>query len=250
MNVPFLNRYRYGEFLQYLKDVLKLLAEQDVTALQLTQQQNNLQPLVTAIDTVFKQDQGSIITQELVHLDEQRDKALTGLRYLINAYLQHYDTAIVNAATALFNNINKHGNNIQRLNYQEETAVLDSIITDWQTEKELVNAVTLLNIRAWLDHLKTVNTNFAIRYLARVEEQAANPTENILEFRTEATNMYRELIAHINAHQTLGTKGAYNTLQEQISVLAKQYNQVVENRTANNTTQEESKEANNNLTVD
>ncbi|MCD9637431.1 DUF6261 family protein, partial [Tenacibaculum maritimum] len=88
------------------------------------------------------------------------------------------------------------------------------------------------------------------RYLARVEEQAANPTENILEFRTEATNMYRELIAHINAHQTLGTKGAYSTLQEQISVLAKQYNQVVENRTTNNTTQEETKEANTNLTIE
>lgn len=237
MNIPFLNRYRNGEFLQYLKDVLQLLSEQDINALLLAQQYNTLQPLVASIDAVFKQNQGSIITQDLVTLDEQRDKAFTGLRYVIIGYQQHYDTVLVNAANALFNNITKHGDNIQRLSYQEETAVLDSIINDWKNETELKNAVTKLKLQDWLMHLNTVNKDFTTRYLARVEEQASTPAQNVIDLRADTTNAYRELIAHINAHATLGTKGAYRTLQEQINVLAGQYNQVVDNRTSNNSKQ-------------
>ncbi len=231
MNVPFLNRYRHGEFLQYLKDVSQLLGEQDMAALQLTAQYDALQPVVASIDTAFKQSQASEITTELTNLDDQRDKALTGLRSVINGYQYHYQETIVNAASVLQANIDQHGNNIQRLSYQEETVVLSSIIADWQGDKELIEAVKNLNLDKWLTHLQTTNTSFATRYLARVEQQAANPSEDIPTFREEATTAYRDLVAHLNAHATLNTAPQHTILLEQISVLAGQYNQVVENRT-------------------
>ncbi len=239
MNAPYLNRYRHGEFLQYLKDILQLLGEQDIAALQLTTQHDALQPQVAAIDAAFKQSQGSEITQELITLDEQRDNALTGLRAVINGYQYHFEQATSNAAKALLNNIDNHGNNIQRLSYQEQTAVLNSIIADWEGQTELTAAVTALNLTTWLDYLKTTNSSFATRYLSRVEEQAANATGDIPELREQATTSYRALIAHIKAHATLATAPQHSTLLEQISVLAGQYNQVVDNRSAttNDTTQ-------------
>jgi hypothetical protein len=235
MNVPYLNRYRNGEFLQYTKDVLQLLDEQDIVALNLTTQYNALQPQVTAIDTVFKQSQASDITQELITLDTQRDDALSGLRSVINGYQYHYQETIASAASVLLANIDQHGTNIQRLSYQEETAVLDSIITDWQNKVVLNQAVTILNLEKWLTHLQSVNRSFTTQYLARVEQQAANPNKDIPKLRETATIAYRNLIAHIQAHATLNSTSKHNILLAQISILAGQYNQLVDNRISNST---------------
>jgi len=219
MNVPYLNRYRHGEFLQYLKDILQLLGGQDVAALQLTAQHDALRPKVAAIDAAFKQEQGSDITQQLMVLDDQRDDALTGLRSVINGYQYHYEEATGNAAKALLDHMDGHGTNIQRLGYQEETAVLDSIIADWEGHAQLRAAVTTLNLTAWLNHLKTANSEFATQYLARVEERAANPIEDIPQFRKEATTLYRTLIAHIRR-----TAGPYNKNSNRISLYRMRYN--------------------------
>lgn len=230
MEVPYLNRYRHAEYLQYMKDVLDLLEDQDVTALALSTQQSTLQTLVNAIDGAFNQSQGSTLTQEIIALDERRDRAIIGLRTVLEGYNSHYDAAIATAAVALFSNINAHGSSIYRLSYQEETAVLNSIITDWETETELSEAVSSLGLTGWLNELKSANTLFAAKYLERVEETAANPAASIIALRSDTTIAYRDLIAHITAHQTLESDAAYNVLSNQISVLASQYNQVVDNR--------------------
>lgn len=230
MNVPFLNRYRHGEFLQYVKDVSQLLNEQDMAVLQITTQYDALRPQLAAIDTAFKQSLASGITPELTALDNQRDDALTGLRSVLNGYGYHYEQTLKDTATALLANIDQHGTNIQRLSYQEETAVIDSILKDWQNQTELSQAVTTLNLGKWLHHLQAANTGFATRYLARVEQQAANPTEDIPKLREAATASYRNLMAHLQAHATLNTAPQHAIVLQQISVLAGQYNQVVENR--------------------
>lgn len=234
MELPYLNRYRNAEYLQYMKDVLELLQDQDVIIQAVTEQQTTLQALVINIDDVFNQVQGSAITQEIIALDERRDRAIVGLRTVLEGYQSYFETTIAQAATALFNNIAAHGSSIYKLSYQEETAVLHSIITDWETETELSTAVTTLNLTEWLNELKTANTLFTTKYLERVEETAANPTTTIITLREATTEAYRDLIAHLDAHQTLASDAAYSVLLNQISVLAGQYNQVVDNRSNHN----------------
>jgi len=235
MNVPYLNRYRNGEYLQYMKDVLQLT--NDAAIDNLTPLTTTLSPLVASIDAAFQQSQGSVLTQDIITLDQRRDQAIVGLRSVTEGYKSHYDTAVVNAATTLHNNIASHGSKIQQLSYQEETAVLDSIITDWETESELQAAITVLNLTDWLAELKNANTAFVTKYLERVEETAANPSENIPIIRGQATEAYRNLIAHIDAHTTLATAEGYSILQSQLSVLAGQYNQVVDNRSSTTTSE-------------
>ncbi len=175
-----------------------------MAALQLTAQHDALQPQVAAIDAALKQGQGSDITQELITLDDERDNTLTGPRAVINGHQYHFEQATSNAAKALLSNVDNHGTNIQRSSYQEQTAVLDGIIADREGQAELTAAVGTLNLTAWLAHLRTTNGSFATRYLARGEEQAANPTGDIPQLREEATAPYRALIAHVEAHATLG----------------------------------------------
>lgn len=230
MNTPYLNRYRNGEYLQYMTDVINLVNKQDPTTLQLDTPLDELKPIVDKIDQIFKLSQGSGLTQQLISLDDQRDGAIVGLRSITNGFTYHYDTTKSSAARALLSNMTSHGDNIQRLSYQEETAVINSIIKDWQTDQELIAAVTELSIEDWVAQLKQVNQDFSAKYLDRVDQAAANPAIEIPNLRTQATEAYRKLVTHIQAHATLSATKAYTSLVNQVDVLAGQYNQVVENR--------------------
>ncbi|WP_128755185.1 DUF6261 family protein [Aquimarina sediminis] len=240
MNTPYLNRYRNGEYLQYMTDFLDLLSKQDLQVLQLTTQQETLEPIVAKIDAAFKQSYGSGLTQEVIALDERRDRAIVGLRSVADSYKYHFDKSISEAATALYTNIASHGDNIQRLSYQEETAVINSIAKDWDTEPELKAAVMKLGLENWHEELKESNANFSVKYLDRVDEAALNPLADIPELRNQATEAYRILVNHIRAHATLSGKETYNIILNQIDVLAGQYNQVVTNRSNNSSNDNDS----------
>lgn len=235
MNSPYLNRYRNGEYLQYMKDILQLVNLQDVDALALTNPTNELTTIVNRIDSLYQQVQGSSLTQEIIALDTRRDKAITGIRTLVSAYANHFNEATISAANALLATINTYGTDIARKSYQEQTAILDSISKDFETEPELIQAISLLDIATWVAELKNANTEFSAKYIERVGETAASPENNVEELRVEATLAYRKLVLHIEAHATLSENEAYSTLLNEINVLAKQYNLVVDNRSKSST---------------
>ncbi len=227
MNDPMLARYRNSEFLQYMKDVLELVNAQEVGTLQLTTQRDALATVTSQIDDLFQQEQSSGITQELIDLDDRRDKAFMGIKATLEALNYHYDEAQQSAARSLLFNLNNYGTNIPRMNYQAETAVIDSMLSDWETETDLIAAITALRLTDWIAELKTANVAFNDRYLARVSESAANPATSFTAVRELATTNYRELVAHVQAHATLGSNLVHQELVNEFSVLAKQYNQTV-----------------------
>jgi hypothetical protein len=227
METPNFSRYRNSEFLQYLKDVLELVNAQDVEALQLTLQRDGLQAEVSQLDTLFQQEQSSGFTEELLDLDERRDKAFIGLKGLLEAHQYHFDEATQTAARSLLFNLNSFGTNIPRMNYQSETAVIDSMLTDWNTEADLVAAVTTLNISSWVTELATANQTFNDRFLARISESAANPAMSFTNMRESSTNVYRELLAHMEAHAVLQNNAIYQTLLNEVNELTNHYNQTV-----------------------
>ncbi|MHC9088635.1 DUF6261 family protein [Tenacibaculum sp. IMCC1] len=235
MNSPYLNRYRNGEYLQYMKDILQLVNLQDVDVLALTNPTNELTTIVNRIDSLYQQVQGSTLTQEIITLDTRRDKAISGIKMILNGYENHFNEAIVSAAKTLLATINAHGTNIIRKSYQEQTAILDSISKDFETEPELIQAISLLDLTTWVAELKNANTEFSAKYIERVGETAASPENNIQELRTEASLTYRKLVLHIEAHATLSENEAYPTLLNEVDVLAKQYNLVVDNRSKSST---------------
>lgn len=236
MNTPYLVRYRNGEFLQYMTDVLQLIDSQNAKTLKLEVQVGALQPLVTQIDNAYKQSQGSHLTQEVTALDETRDRYLTGIRSVIEGYTYHYDAAYANAAKTLLAILSAHGERIQKLSYREETAVLDSIFKDFE-DHTAAKAVQTLHLTTWIAELKASNARFTEAYLQRVSEAAAYPLANVPELRLQATEAYRALVKHIQAHRTLGGVQAYTTLVNEIDVLAGQYNQVIDNRRSTTTTE-------------
>ncbi|AXG71454.1 hypothetical protein KORDIASMS9_03711 [Kordia sp. SMS9] len=235
MNDPMLARYRNSEFLQYMKDVLELVNANDVDVLQLTSQRDALATLITQMDDLFQQEQGSGITQELIDLDDRRDKAFMGIKATLEALNYHYDDTQQSAARSLLFNLNNYGTNIPRMNYQAETAVIDSMVADWETETDLSTALASVRLSDWLAELKIANAAFNDRYLARISETAANPATSFYSIREKGTTTYRELVAHIQAHATLGSNVVHQDLVNEISVLARQYNQTISLRSSSPT---------------
>lgn len=233
---PYLNRFRHGEYLQYMRDVLTLLNKQDVTALQLNEQVAELTTITNSIDAAFKQSKGSAITQEIIALDDKRDRAIVGIRMLANTYKYHYNIQLEIAATKIAKAIAVYGNDITRKNYQEETATINSIVQDFETNTELVEALVTIHATEWVAELKKQNKEFEEKHLARVEETATNPLINVPNLREEATTIYRALISRIQAHTILSDNAIYAALISKIEVLANQYNQAVDNRSTTNTT--------------
>lgn len=236
MITPYLSRFRNAEFIQYMRYSISFATEANQAPIQDAIAQ--LSTAVEAIEAIFLIQKSSNITQELINLDARRDKAIIGLRMVIEGLKYHPDNAIATAAIALFKSMNKHGTRISKLNYQEETAVLDSLIDDWETDSELVAALNTLNFQNWLAELKDANTNFVIAYAKRVKERAENPTESIPNLRVEATKAFRNLIDLIAAHITLNTDESYKVIQNKLEVMSAEYNQVVDNRTTNNEEEE------------
>ncbi|AXG72436.1 hypothetical protein KORDIASMS9_04710 [Kordia sp. SMS9] len=233
METPNFSRYRNSEFLQYVKDVLELVNAQDVVNLQLTTPRDNLQAVVDQMDNLFQQEQSSGITQELIDLDERRDKAFMGLKGLLESHQHHYEEAKQLAARSLLYNLNSFGDNIPRLNYQAETAVIDSMLADWSTESILTAAVTTLGIADWVTELTAANQAFNDRFLARISESAANPALSFTTMRDNSAAVYRQLTAHIQAHATLGTNAVHQTLLNEVNELTNHYNQTVYARIRN-----------------
>lgn len=230
MNTPYLKRFRNGEYLQYMTDVLELLSKKNLKNLQLEAQNNKLQSATQQIDAAFKKVQGSELTQEIIEIDNRRDNALKGLKSIFDSFKYHFQEAVVKSATLLANNMNGYGTKIHRLSYQEETAVINSVLQDWEKEPKLTQAINQLQIMDWVTELKQSNELFAKTYVQRVGETASIETADIPELRNEATDAYRELVKHIQAHQILNPKKGYTDLVNEIDVLAKKYNLIVDNR--------------------
>ncbi|CAM1345729.1 DUF6261 family protein [Tenacibaculum amylolyticum] len=230
---PYLNRYRNAEYLQYMKDIVKLVNQQDVAALSLTEPRDALADFITAIEAAYQQEQGSAITQEIIALDEERDKAFIGIKTVVTGYTYRKDATIANAAQTVLNAMLVYGTQVTRKSYQEETAIIDSFIDDIEIKPTITAAIATLNLQDWVADLKTANETFSQKYIERIGETAAN-TASIPNLRTNTTVAYRELISHIEAHKTLTKNVVYTGVLNEIDVLAKQYNLVVDNRVGGN----------------
>lgn len=233
---PYLNRYRNAEFLQYMKDVVKLVNLQDVDTLKLTVPRDVLHNTTLEIEEVYLQVQGSTITKEIIALDTRRDKAFMGIKTVAAGFAYHYKEELVNASQRIINTIQVYGTDITRKSYQEETAIVDSFLDDLTTNPILIAAVSTLNLQEMVTELQTANTTFSQKYIERVGETAANTNASITELRVKTTEAYRSLVGHIEAHNTLTDIEVYRNLLSELDVLTKQYNLVISNRGVLNNT--------------
>lgn len=226
-----LNMLRNPEYLQFVKDVVAIVEKNNPTTLNVAVQQATLSTKITELDSLFKNQLSSPITQEIEALDSLRDKAINGLLAVVGGYTYHFDVAVSEAAVTLHNNLKLYGVGIAMQNYQSETTLLSSIITDWETKPELTAAMTILNLGDWKDNLKAHNENFNIKYIARTQEYGAASPENIKSKRDETNVVFYDLRKYIDAYGVINNENpAYAKTTNELNALIDQYNTLLNNR--------------------
>ena len=74
-----------NEFIQFLKIVISICKENDPVALNIDTRLESLEENFNNLESVFKKEQGSDLTEEIAALDERRDTALISLGLLVKA---------------------------------------------------------------------------------------------------------------------------------------------------------------------
>ncbi|MCY1636318.1 DUF6261 family protein [Marinifilum sp. D737] len=222
---------RLNEFIQFYQDILKILGANDPEALKVKSQYDDLNALVAILASYYKPELGSEITAELQELDEKRDSALRGIELQVKSYTFHYNDSIRLAANLLSKFFEHYGAAISRLNYQAETSTINSLIEKLESEQKYADAVTALKLIDWKTELKSINTKFNQRYLARIEENADNPETTAMELRAGIAASYRSLTNYLQAYATLSTEGEYDKVVKLINELVDEYNKLIKSRT-------------------
>lgn len=230
-----LNNLRNSEFLQFSEDFLGLVLLNNPDTLKVKPQYDKLRLATDMVDALFKADRGSLMTDELVALDERRDTAITGISLHVQSLTYHFNESIRTQADALAANLANYDAGVAKQNYQAETAIISSILTDWAEKPALKAAIDALKIADWQAELATANTAFNTRYLTRTQELGAASPDTIKEKRLEATQAYYTLRDFITSYHTLN-EGAepYNKTVKELNALITQYNNLLAGRKGGN----------------
>jgi hypothetical protein len=225
-----LTHLRHNEFIQFITNLTGIINGNDLEALKLKPESDDLIALLATITSLYKPDLGSQLTKLLEQDDERRDRAFVGIQSLIEAYTNHYDEATKEAALALTLSLKKFETGITRQNYQAETATITAITEEWKRETNLIAGLSKLNLNEWVGELSTVNTQFDTHYIDRVKEDAQAPDVKIIALRKEAIQSYRKLTSRIQAFATIGEVPVYASIINECNSLIEKYNSVVNAR--------------------
>jgi Family of unknown function (DUF6261) len=228
-----LKALRNAEYLQFMGQFAGLVNSSGPAALDVVAQYDSLRLKLTDMEALFKKQLASNITEEIEALDLRRDNAINGITSLVWAYLYHYNPDLVKAASLLSDNLKLYGVGIARENYAAETALINGIIADWENKPQLSQAVTDLDLTAWMAEMKTANNQFDEKYIARTKEYGSANPETLLFKREETTAAYYELRKHIDARFIINEGSALykNTINE-LNALIDQYNVLLVTRLA------------------
>lgn len=225
-----LTNLRHNEFIQFFTNFLEILSENDLKALKLQSQSDNLSALIASMIALYKPEKGSSITKILQEDDTRRDVAFVGIQAVINAYTYHFNAKIKESADVLAASLKKYGTAITKQNYQGETATINSILDEWKRERVFVKAINKLILTDWVVELGAANTQFNTDYLDRIKENAEAPEVKIVDIRKQIKEAFRELSSRISAFDIIGEGEEYSQIIKLTNSLIEKYNAVVVGR--------------------
>jgi hypothetical protein len=228
-------RLRNPEFYQFSSDVATVIASANPVALEIDKPFQAFKASTAVLESLFKSDRSSAITDEIMQLDARRDRAINGILLYVEGLTNHFDEQMSKNATLIFNYINSHGSGISRQNYPTETATLTTIINDWNNKKPLADAIIALKLETWKNELNEANNAFNAKYIARAKETGAENDDKMKEKRQESMVAYNKLKSVIESYLTIKENmgddvTAYTQLIKNINALSEKYNVLLANR--------------------
>jgi hypothetical protein len=239
IHYPSFNPYRNGEFVKFTDLAVSILNSYDSESFNMSEAVNQVKAAHHEIKAVYKTDRGSNLTKAIVKKDLQRDNMNSGITQILHAHANyHPDEKMRNKADELLIVFEKHGTDINRQSYHQQTANFDDIFEDID-RKGLNSLLKELNVDIYYNELVSANKNFDILYLKRNKEYAEAPDENLTDLREQAEEALMNLFERINAFITIEGPGHYQDLTDELNALIENYETNIEKRLHRNSSKNE-----------
>ncbi len=222
--------YRTKEFTQFIRNTLIIVNQHNPTELKVKGQYQELNGLCQQLEKAYELTDNSQLSLQLTQLDERRDRAIICLRTLSEGYTRYPKAAQREAAEQLLACINRYGNRLYALNYSAETATLKQLLSELQTRPEYQQAIETLQLTDVVNEMKQANQAFEQLFVQRLEETSQSEGPSNRELMRQATEAYRKLLKHIEAHTTLNPSNAYLLLIDHMNENTTHFNEMVERR--------------------
>jgi hypothetical protein len=209
-----LNRFRAGQHLNLMTETLRLVME--------TPGVMEVQPLIPALraavdneSIAYKLEQGSSITKLMDKSDDLRERYCSGLGYLVEMGLCHFDFTLVEAAEAVKRVIDKYGNMRSKTNVEETTAIR-SMNRDLRAPATLPYTNALGGL-VWIDKIDEENEKYAALSAQRTKEEGERPGLSTRETRAVADPCYNAIVDRINALAVINGEANYSSFITQLN---------------------------------
>jgi hypothetical protein len=222
-----LKYYRNGLFIGFITDILSILSKYNLVALKLDAIIAVLTANLSKLNEVYVIAQKNKNTEAIELLDIRRDMAVQGIQGVVESYLKYYENNFVEAAKLLIDTIYKYDKRIDKQNYLLETETIRSLVSDFDTDLALKNALVLLHLTNWANELKNANNDFNTTYLIRNDELAALPDVNLSELRTPTIANFIDFEETIFSLNKLNPNLEYAEIMGKIEELKIKYNALV-----------------------
>lgn len=197
----FLYKLRNGEYFQFMSDFKNLLVALTPAAMHSEAEFADFDTALTKLDDELRVDQGTVLTEQVQNLDQDRDNVWRAIDMRINATLLCTIPEEVEAAKSLRRLFDLYGD-VRRVSYNEETAGLTNLGSDLSKPKN-AGFVATCGLDTWVTHLNGLNLAFKAKQNERDTLLANKKSGNARAVRLEIDPLYELLVERVNAMVSL-----------------------------------------------
>ena len=199
-----------------MSNILAYLKSEKLEELKLTALVEELEAKFALLDKVLVIARGNVLSVTLQELDKARDVALRALYGILKIYLSFPEEEKASAAMHLLQLIDKHGKDIDKMPYSQQSGALVNILQEFALEANAAY-ITLLHIEDWVEKLKTAQSEFNDVFMGRESENAVKLTGEAHEARVDVQDVLDRLGKTINAYEIVYGAEAYAPLVDRIN---------------------------------
>nr|WKN37491.1 DUF6261 family protein [Tunicatimonas sp. TK19036] len=225
-----LGRYRLHEFVQFMANTVMIVKQHGADKLKLSSPYLALLQNYETLQQNYKQNNLSELTPQLARLDAQRDQAIICLRKICDGYTNHYQEKPQAAGKQILACIDKYGSKLYHLNYSAETAVLNNLTGELQTNPEYISALQEMHLENVVNEIRTINTEFEKLFVQRLEALSQPQGDSNRKLIQLTSETYRSLLRNVEAHATLTPSEQYTSLISHLNENIEYFNLIIERR--------------------
>ena len=185
---------------QYARLLLGEVPEEIATKYGFTSQRSLLATAVNNEEAGFKPERGFFDTKKILATDATRDSVYLLYRQIVRAFAEYAPDEERKEAGELLNfAFNEAGDNVQRLSYDAETAILIDLVEKFRTEKYAA-ALATLGLESAPDEIEAANEEFQTIYRQRMRTEREKTIATDMKLLRAATDdAFDNLAKAVNA---------------------------------------------------